>query len=191
MRRTFILLTASLSLFAAQANDHRLQSSISVASLAEPGERLILSGTVYLPDGRTPAKDAILAVWQTDAKGYYAQAGAEAGEEHPRLHRRLQTGPDGRYEIRTIKPAPYPHRSVPAHIHAHISASGFPEYAIIYYFEGDPFITDANRGQLNTRRGGTSSIIKLQRDSAGVWHGARDIILENVPSGGQAMRLGW
>jgi protocatechuate 3,4-dioxygenase beta subunit len=41
------------------------------------GERMIISGTIYLPDGKTPAKGAILSVWQTDAKGYYIERAAE------------------------------------------------------------------------------------------------------------------
>ncbi len=151
----------------------------------------MICGTIYLPDGTTPVKDAILSVWHTDAKGYYAEEGGEAGEEHPRLHGRLQTGADGKYEIRTIKPAPYPHRTVPAHIHAHISAPGFPEYGITYFFEGDPYINDANRAQLNAGRGGTPSVIRLTRDASGVWRGIRDIKLEYVKPDGQTMRLQW
>lgn len=176
---------------AVQAGEPRLPSTISIASPQEPGERLIISGTIYLPDGITPAKGAILALWHTDAKGYYAEEGGEAGEEHPRLHARLQTDADGKYEFRTIKPAPYPHRSVPAHIHGHISAPGFPEYAIVYYFEGDRFIKAEDRAKLNSYRGGTPSIIKLTRDGSGVWHGTRDIKLEHVPPDGQTMQLRW
>src|SRR5215471_12397864 len=184
MKCIFLLPAVVCALAAVQAGQPHLTSVISLTSPQEPGERLIISGTIYLPDGVTPAKGAILALWQTDAKGYYALEGEEAGEEHPRLHARLQTSSDGKYEFSTIKPAPYPHRTVPAHIHAHISAPGFSEYAIIYYFEGDPFITAANRNKLNSYRGGTPSIIKLERDAAGVWRGTRNLKLEHVPSDG-------
>ncbi|MEP6676152.1 MAG: hypothetical protein ABJA78_13400 [Ferruginibacter sp.] len=164
---------------------------IKVASDREPGERMIISGTVYLPDAKTAANNAILSVWHTDAKGFYIEGGGGAGEEHPRIHGRLKTGADGKYEFRSIRPAPYPGNNTPAHIHAHISAPGFPEYALIYYFEGDPLITDQNITELNNHRGGTPSVIKLMKDSNGVFIGHRDIILEYVKPSEETMKLKW
>src|SRR4249920_3048343 len=79
-------------------------SNIQLVSGDEPGESMIISGTIYLPDGKTPAKEVILALWQTDAEGNYIKSGGGAGEEHPRIHGRLETGADGKYEFRTIKP---------------------------------------------------------------------------------------
>ena len=43
-----------------------IPSKIKMVADSEPGERMIISGTIYLPDGKTPAKDAILSVWHTD-----------------------------------------------------------------------------------------------------------------------------
>ena len=168
-----------------------IASKIKMVAESEPGEPLIISGTIYLPDRKTPAKGAILSVWHTDTKGYYIEGGGGAGEEHPRLHGRMKTGSDGKYEFRTIKPAPYPSNNTPAHIHAHVSAPDFPEYALIYYFEGDKLITDKNRSQLNNHRGGTPSIIKLTRDRQGIFLGHRDIILEYVITSNETMRLKW
>ena len=158
---------------------------------SEPGEPMIISGTIYLPDGKTPAKGAILSVWHTDAEGNYIKGGGGAGEEHPRIHGRMKTGSDGKYEFRTIKPAPYPNNSAPAHVHGHVSAPGFPEYPIVYFFEDDKLITDKNRSELNGHRGGTPSIIKLTRDRNGVWVGHRDIILEYVKPSNETMKLQW
>lgn len=168
-----------------------IPSNIKMVADTEPGEPMIISGTIYLPDGKTPAKGAILAVWHTDAKGYYIEGGGGAGELHPRIHGRMKTGPDGKYEFRTIKPAQYPGHTSPAHVHGHISAPGYPEYPIIYYFEGDDLITDKNRSELNSYRGGTSSIIKLTKDSNGVLIGHRDILLEYVKPSGETMKLQW
>jgi protocatechuate 3,4-dioxygenase beta subunit len=168
-----------------------LQSKIKLVADSEPGETMIISGTIYLPDGKTPAKDAILSVWQTDAKGYYIAGGGGAGELHPRIHGRMKTGSDGKYEFRTIKPGQYPSHTSPAHVHGHISAPDFPEYAIIYYFEGDDLITDKNRTELNSHRGGTPSIITLTKDSNGILIGHRDIILEYVKPSDETMKLQW
>jgi protocatechuate 3,4-dioxygenase beta subunit len=166
-------------------------AKLKLVASGEPGESLVISGTVYLPDGKTPAKDAVIAVWQTDAKGFYIPGGGEEGEEHPRIHGRMKTGPDGKYELTTIKPAPYPNNSSPAHIHGHISAPGYPEYPIVYFFEGDSLITDKNRSKLNSNRGGTPSIIILTRDASGLLTGHRDFILEYVKPSKETMKLEW
>ena len=166
-------------------------SKIKMVTDSEPGEPMIIYGTIYLPDRKTPAKGAILSVWHTDTKGYYIEGGGGAGEEHPRLHGRMKTGVDGKYEFRSIRPAPYPSNNTPAHIHAHLSAPDFPEYPLIYYFEGDNLITDKNRSELNSHRGGTPSIITLTRDSNGVFVGHRDIILEYVKPSSETMKLQW
>src|SRR4051794_966996 len=46
----------------------------AIASAAEPGERLEISGIIYQVDGKTPAPNVILYVYHTDAKGYYSPA---------------------------------------------------------------------------------------------------------------------
>ena len=166
-------------------------SHIVMVAKTEPGDFMVISGTIYLADGTTPAEGAVLSVWQTDANGYYIDGGGGAGEAHPRLHGRMKTGVDGKYEFQTIKPAPYPNNTVPAHVHAHISAPSFPEYAVIYYFDEDQFITQINRGELNSHRGGTPSIIKLTRNAKGVLTGHRDFILEYVKPSSETMKLQW
>jgi len=168
-----------------------MQSKIKLVSDSEPGETMIISGTIYLPDGKTPAKGAILSVWQTDAKGYYIAGGGGAGELHPRIHGRMKTGADGKYEFRTIKPGQYPSHTSPAHVHGHISGPNFPEYPIIYYFEGDDLITDKNRSELNNHHGGTPSIIKLTKDSNGILIGRRNIILQYVKPSDETIKLQW
>ena len=168
-----------------------IPSKVRMTEVDEPGEPMIISGTIYLSDGRTPAKDAVLSVWHTDANGYYIKGGGGAGELHPRIHGRVKTGIDGKYEFHTIKPAQYPSHTTPAHVHGHISAPNFPEYPIIYYFDGDDLITDQNRLKLNGYRGGTPAIITLTKDSNGILIGHRDIILEYVKPSNETMKLQW
>jgi protocatechuate 3,4-dioxygenase, beta subunit len=168
-----------------------IPSKIGMTRVDEPGAPMIISGTIYLSDGKTPAKDAILSVWHTDAKGYYIEGGGGAGELHPRIHGRMKTGSDGKYEFHTIKPAQYPSHTTPAHVHGHISAPGFPEYPITYYFDGDDLITGQLRSKLNGYRGGTPSIITLTKNSSGMRIGHRDIILEYVKPSDETMKLQW
>jgi protocatechuate 3,4-dioxygenase, beta subunit len=54
----------------------------------------------------------------------------------------MKTGADGHYEFRTLKPAPYPGRHIPTHIHGPVAAPGYPSrWLAEYWFEGDPFLT--------------------------------------------------
>jgi protocatechuate 3,4-dioxygenase beta subunit len=151
---------------------------IKMVSEQEPGEPLILSGTVYGPDGMKPVDGARLYVYHTDARGYYSDQDGKGGVPQPRLKGWMKTNADGRYEFRTIKAAPYPGGGNPAHIHGTLSAPGFTERWIEeYWFEGDRNITDGMRSKLH----GTdtfSPIVTLQKGGDGVWRGVRDFKLE-------------
>ena len=134
-----------------------------------------ISGTIYQGDGRTPAANVFLFVYHTDATGHYDP---EDDPFAPRLRGWLRTGKDGHYSFRSIRPAPYPNHSEPAHIHAHIWSDTMPEHFLPeYWFEGDPLIprTDAARFK---DLASFSPIVKLTRGSDGVWRGGRDIRLD-------------
>jgi protocatechuate 3,4-dioxygenase beta subunit len=153
-----------------------ISPQITIADANEPGERLVMSGTIFQPDDKTPAEGIVLYVYHTDATGYYNK---DDDPYNPRLRGWMKTGADGKYEFRTIKPAPYPRRDTPAHIHAQIYSDKIPEYGIDeYWFEGDPLINESQKKKLLTGRGGFNPIIKLTRDSSGMLHGIRDIKLD-------------
>lgn len=109
----------------------------------EPGERLLLSGTVYEPDGRTPAPGVDLLIYHTDAQGLYRRPGDDP--QSSRLWARLRTDERGRYELRTIRPSPYPDQRIPAHIHLEAEKPGYRKLVLEVVFEGDPFVTDLYR----------------------------------------------
>jgi protocatechuate 3,4-dioxygenase beta subunit len=163
------------SALAADDNSH-LSWKTTIVTDKEP---VIVSGTIYGLDGRTPVEGALLWVYQTDATGIYSPTSGDGYNRFTRIHGQMKTGVDGRYEFRTIRPASYPGRTVPAHIHASLSAPGFQEYWIDnYLFDGDPFITAEVRKQ--DRGGGAfSSILKLSRGSDGTLRATRDIQLEH------------
>lgn len=142
----------------------------------EAGEPLIISGTIYEPDGRTPMEGVNLFVYQTDATGVYTTRGGD--NRNTRIHGQMRTGTDGRYEFRTIKPGSYPASRNPAHIHAYVSGLGYPEYWIDeYLFADDPFVKDDQRRTLGGK-GTFSSVLTLTRGSDGVLRGVRDIKIE-------------
>ncbi|NNF57518.1 MAG: intradiol ring-cleavage dioxygenase [Rhodothermaceae bacterium] len=145
----------------------------------EPGEVLVLTGRVFKPDETTPAPGVILYVHHTNAEGLYPQRGGEAGwgRRHGYLHGWLKTDAGGRYRITTIRPAPYPNASLPAHIHLYV---GEPERRPYYIddvvFEDDPWVTDRYRDAAENRGG--SGIIALMLDDDDTWRGTHDIVLE-------------
>lgn len=151
-----------------------------ITDKSEQGEPMIITGTIFGLDGTTPLKAATLSVYHTDAKGNYSPNSAVGGDNRTtRLRGKMLTGVDGKYEFRSIRPASYPNSTVTAHVHAYIAAEGIREYWIDnYVFEGDPFMSDAERQRL-AQAGKFSSLIKLTRGSDGILRGSRDIRVEN------------
>lgn len=154
--------------------------NISLVSATEPGEPMIISGIIYAADGHTPLEGMSLWVYHTDATGHYSPLRESAGDNrNTRLHGLMKTNREGRYEFRTIKPAPYPGHTIPAHVHAYVSGPGYPEYWIDdFLFAGDPFITEEARQKLAGFKGNFSPILNLTRGADGVLRGVRDIIVE-------------
>jgi protocatechuate 3,4-dioxygenase beta subunit len=141
----------------------------------EPGEPLIITGKVFQADGKTPALGMVLWVYHTDRTGYYNE---KDDASHPRLKGWMKIGADGKYEFRTIRPGAYPHRTTPAHIHAHLYGPGYSERSIEdYWFKDDPRI---NEKELKNAagNGGHPVIVELKRGSDGVWRGERDITVK-------------
>ncbi len=150
-----------------------------IAPADEPGEPLVVEGVVYRPDGTTPAAGIVIYAYQTNAEGIYAKRGNETGNarRHGYLRGWVRTGADGRYRFTTIRPAPYPTRSEPAHIHMTILEPGRDEYWIdSVHFEGDPLLTDEVRRALPDLGG--PGIVDPTQDADGVWHARRNIVLE-------------
>lgn len=156
-----------------------LASTITIAGPEEPGRRLTLTGTVYQPDGETPAPGVMLYVYHTNAEGEYPTRGDEMGnaQRHGYLRGWLVTDGQGRYTVHTIKPGSYPGRITPAHIHITVTEPNRSEYWIdSVWFEGDPKITDET---LEWRSGkGGPAIVELIEAEDGTLRVRKDIILE-------------
>lgn len=155
----------------------------TIAGNDEPGERLIIRGTIFKSDGKTPAPDVILYVYHTDNKGKYSPAPKQTdAKRHGHLRGWMKTDAQGRYEFKTIRPASYPFRKDPQHIHPIIKESDTSVYWIDeYLFDDDPLLTDEQKAR-HQKRGG-SGVLTLKKDAQGTWIGQRDIILGlNVPN---------
>jgi len=147
------------------------------------GQRIKVTGTVYQPDGRTPAADVILYVYHTDPQGIYPTRGDERGwgRRHGDIRGWLKTGPDGRYTFYTLKPAAYPDSTIPAHIHLTVlEPDGAYYWLESYHFSGDPHLTARERSPA-APRGGSSGLLDLKPEGD-MWVGVRHIVLgRNVP----------
>ena len=156
--------------------------SIRIAPPTEPGERLVVTGTVYHEDGKTPAEGVLIYVYHTNNMGIYPKRGDEsgAGRYHGYIRGWMKTDRQGRYRFETIRPAPYEtHEGEPTHIHYTIQAPGETEYWLnAAWFSDDPRVTKTELAKLQ-RPGGYSNVMDVSRDASGVWHGQRDIILQS------------
>lgn len=155
----------------------------TIAGPDEPGEQLIMSGTIYKKDGKTPAPDVILYVYHTDNKGLYSPAPKQTqAKRHGHLRGWVKADAQGRYEFKTIRPASYPNSNNPQHIHPIIKEPGVSLYWIDeFLFADDPLLSE--REKANQEKRGGSGIISLKKNEKGVWVGKRDIILGmNIPN---------
>ena len=154
----------------------KLPSKITIATENEPGERLVVSGTVYIDDSKTPLADAEVYVYHTDVDGYYNRSAGDRGNSNPRLNGRMHTDANGAYEFRTIKPGPYPDSRIAAHIHYAVSAPGYKERKLELLFEGDEFITARMREESKSPDG-FYHIRALEKNAKGMLACRLDVVL--------------
>lgn len=146
----------------------------TMAGEREEGIPIFISGTIFQPDGKTPAPNVLIYLYHTDIKGYY---GKEGEPRHGRYRSWMLTDEKGRYEFRSIKPASYPDTTIASHIHMTVTGKNFKEdWVDSILFEGDKFITSGERSSAG-RKGGFNPILKLEKDAKGIMRGVRDIQL--------------
>lgn len=111
----------------------------SMVEYDDGGEPAVLRGTVRDENGE-PIRGAMVDVWQNSATGFYAVQQPDV-QGATNLRGVYTADGHGRYEIRTVRPVPYPiphdgpvgkllqdtgrHPWRAAHIHARVSAPGF------------------------------------------------------------------
>ncbi|NLE19025.1 MAG: catechol 1,2-dioxygenase, partial [Propioniciclava sp.] len=115
----------------------------------EPGTPLVWSGQIRSTDG-TPLSGGSVQLWHADSNGFYSQYAPGLPEWN--LRGTFTTGEDGRFEITTVRPAPYQiptdgacgkliaaagwHAWRPAHLHVKVNAPGHEELTAQLYFPG-------------------------------------------------------
>ncbi len=154
----------------------------TLPGFAESGPKMKIEGTVYQLDGKTPAKDVIIYLYHTNQQGYYeAKKDAQGwGKRHGCIRSWVKTNEKGHYTYYTLKPAPYPNRIDPTHIHYTIlEPDGKYYYISSVEFRDDPRLKNTAQNPAKARGG--NGIIELV-NSGGLLIGTRDIVLgKNVP----------
>ena len=144
--------------------------------------KLKITGTVFKKDGKTAAKDVILYIYHTNRKGVYETEGDEKGwaKRHGFIRGWVKTDKNGKYTFYTFRPASYPDRSEPEHIHLTVKEPDKNEYFLDnYVFDDDPILTPAKRENFKNR-GGSGIMKPLIKN--GILSIYRDIVLGlNIP----------
>lgn len=102
------------------------------------GQVAYVSGRILGLNG-TPVRNATVEIWQCDSGGAYLHSGTSNEEKRDKGFQgfgKFETGADGEYLFRTIKPVPYPGRT--PHIHYKVKARGKELLCTQLYVKGHP-----------------------------------------------------
>jgi catechol 1,2-dioxygenase len=143
-------------LYVAGAPVHEGLSKIDINPDPDAGP-LVIRGIVTDTTG-APVADALVECWHANSKGFYSHFDPTGAQTEFNLRGAVKTGPDGKYEFRTLMPVGYGcppqgatqalldglgrHGNRPAHVHFFVSAHGFRKLTTQFNIEGDPLIWD-------------------------------------------------
>lgn len=129
------------------------------------GETTDLTGRILDARG-TPLRGVVVEIWQVDNNGHYIHTGdAGAGNDaNFQGFGRFETGQDGAYRFRTIKPVPYPGRA--PHIHVKLHKGGRELLTTQLYVQGHPLNErDGILRSIRDTRQRASVLVPFQRSS--------------------------
>jgi catechol 1,2-dioxygenase len=121
----------------------------------DPGQTLVMRGTVYAEDG-APLSNALVEVWHANHLGNYSHF--DKSQPAFNLRGSIRTDAQGRYSFRSVVPVGYSvppggmteklldqlgrHGHRPAHIHFFVSAAGHRKLTTQINIDGDPYLWD-------------------------------------------------
>jgi protocatechuate 3,4-dioxygenase, beta subunit len=130
---------------AQRSRPERMASTGRIASAIEPGIPLIIRGQVIAPDGRTPAQGVVIHAYHRDRDGFDFGPDDRALTTW-RLQGWVRTDEQGRFEFRTIRPAPDHMGRDAAHVHFTVESQDFGrQWAPTIYFSDDPLVSKKTR----------------------------------------------
>jgi len=170
-------------------DQRRLPSPVTLpARPDEKGDPLLFSGQVTDLDGN-PVAGAELDVWHADDQGYYSGFAPDIPDGN--LRALIVADTAGRFEITTIRPAPYQiptdgptgellraagwHAWRPAHLHLLVQAPGYRRITTQLYFTGGDWLHSDVAGATKPEL-----LIDPQPGEDGRLHTNYDFVLEPV-----------
>lgn len=140
-----------------------IKSMDTSAGWAQNGQKILITGTIYKLNGKTPAPGVILYYYHTDINGVYAgKPGLDPRVvRHGYIRGWVKSDTKGKYAIYTVRPAPYPNRNFEAHIHPSIKEPNIDKeyYIDEFVFDDDKLLTGEKRKKLPNRGG--SGILRV------------------------------
>ncbi|WP_206483313.1 hypothetical protein [Thalassotalea sp. G2M2-11] len=149
----------------------QLSTESTIGPANEKGEKMTVNGKVYQLNGM-PAKGIVVYAYQTNAEGFYPKSTTK----HGGLRGWALTDNKGRYSFSTVRPAAYPKRGIPQHIHLHVIEPNKGTYYIDdVTFNDDPLLTQQYKQSRPCRAG--CGFSTPEKNTQGVWTVNRDIFL--------------
>jgi protocatechuate 3,4-dioxygenase beta subunit len=144
-----------------------MSSNARIAPQDEPGVPLVLRGQVFAPGGK-PADGVVVHAYHRDANGFDFGPGDDSLSTW-RLQGWVRTDAQGRFEFRTIRPAPDHLGREGAHIHLTVESAEFGrQWAPTVFLSDDPIVTTDQRRQ--SRRAGKYGGVREVATIEGVQH---------------------
>ncbi|MGD2122788.1 MAG: hypothetical protein PVJ76_13630 [Gemmatimonadota bacterium] len=161
-----------------------IPSESRIAPDDEPGEPMVISGTVFNQQGEA-VPGVVIYAYHTNAAGIYPSDESIRGTEafrHGGLRGWARTDQHGNYRFLTIRPTAYPSRNEPEHVHMQIlEVDCCTYYLTSLKFTDDPLLSEADRRGAEDGRGG-NALATPHRNDDGVWTVTRNIVLgRNIP----------
>jgi protocatechuate 3,4-dioxygenase beta subunit len=124
--------------------------------------KIKITGTIYLADGITPAKDVLFYVCQPDENGEYELKRDEYRKRYVHHRGWIKTDADGRYTFYTFIPGKFLRVKELKQIHRVIKQPGQPEQELSsFFFNDDPLLADLT---LEARAKTVQSMLKLEKE---------------------------
>jgi len=141
----------------------KINSVDTSAGWTQDGQKLLITGTIFKLDGKTPAPNVILYYYHTDVNGYYANKEVldQRVARHGYIRGWVKSDNNGKYSIYTVRPEPYPNEDMPAHIHPAIKEPNIDKeyYIDEFVFNDDKLLTGEKRKVMENRGG--SGILRV------------------------------
>jgi protocatechuate 3,4-dioxygenase, beta subunit len=145
-----------------------MSASARIASESEPGTPLIIHGVIVEPDGGTPARGVVVHAYHRDQNGFDFGANDSALSTW-RLQGWAKTDDAGRFEFKTIRPAPDNMNREGSHVHFTLETEAYGhQWAHMVFLADDRRVTARQREQ--SAAAGEFAWVKQPRIINGVQH---------------------